>query len=304
MFNNIYQEPIVKVGIATFERIYFRISNDVKSGNNILKQSNYCAFVENNLIVLKDTDNENIVTKASDNLEISQIDKQNDYIEISDIEIGINFHWNRREKQRFNGDFRFEKIGNKILIINLISLENYITSVISSEMNGNNPKELLKAHAVISRSWLMAQISGKKLAGKQISNDNEILAWHHREDHDRFDVCADDHCQRYQGITRAYNPNVKQAIEETRGLMLTYNGEICDARFSKCCGGVSEVFETCWQPVHLDYLEKVDDYNRNFSKDLTVEKNAEEFILSKPEAFCNTNDKILLQNILNDYDYE
>lgn len=304
MYNKITKEPIVKVGIATFEKITFSLSNDAKIGNENVRKGNFSAFVQNDMIVLKNTDNETIVTTAKDKINLYQTDKENDFIEISDIEIGINFHWNRREKQRFNGDFVFERTGNKILIINIIALENYITSVISSEMNGNNPEELLKAHAVISRSWLMAQISGKKLDGKQVKNDNETIVWHDREDHDRFDVCADDHCQRYQGITRAYNPNVKKAIAETRGQMLTYNGEICDARFSKCCGGTSEVFETCWQPVHLDYLEKADDFSTDFTKDLTVEENANEFINSNPDAFCNTNDKELLQKILNDYDFE
>lgn len=308
MYNNIKSEPIVRVGIARFEKISFRISNNVRieSGNSYsnLTISDYCAYIVNNEIVVKDNANDSVVAKNDNKISLLQNDKENDFIEISDIEIGINFHWNRKEKQRFNGDFEFLIVDGKIQIINNIKLENYITSVISSEMNGNNPEELLKAHAVISRSWLMAQVSGKKLEGAPIITDSETITWYDREDHSLFDVCADDHCQRYQGITRAYNPNVKKAIEATRGLMLTYNGEICDARFSKCCGGTTEVFETCWQPVHLGYLEKVDDLDKNFTADLTQESEAEKFINSEPDAFCNTNDQELLQKILNSYDFE
>ena len=201
-------------------------------------------------------------------------------IVINDVEIGKQFHWNKRENQRFNGTFSVKVVGGKVLLINHIPLEKYITSVISSEMSGECPIELLKAHAIISRSWLMAQISGKKPEGKPIITDDEICTWYDREAHDLFDVCADDHCQRYQGITKTYNPTVGKAVAETRGIFLTYNGEVCDARFSKCCGGKSETFENCWQPVHYNYLESVDC------------------------PYCNTDDAALLKTILNDYDQQ
>lgn len=201
-------------------------------------------------------------------------------IEIADVEIGKQFHWNKRERQRFNGTFSVKVVGGKVLLINHIPLEKYITSVISSEMSGDCPIELLKAHAIISRSWLMAQISGKKPEGKPIITDDEICTWYDREAHDLFDVCADDHCQRYQGITKTYNPNVEKAVAATRGMFLTYNGEMCDARFSKCCGGKSETFENCWQPVHYNYLESVEC------------------------PYCNTDDAALLKTILNDYDQQ
>ncbi len=199
-------------------------------------------------------------------------------IEICDVEIGISFHWNKREAQKFQGDIRLENHGGKVLAINTIRLEDYITSVISSEMNGDNPLELLKAHAVISRSWLMAQISYAPLDGEKLASDTEISTWYDRDAHQLFHVCADDHCQRYQGITRAHNPNVKKAIDATRGMMLTYEGDVCDARFSKCCGGRSELFESCWQPVHFPYLESVEC------------------------PYCNTHDQELLSKVLNSYD--
>lgn len=201
-------------------------------------------------------------------------------LEIDDVEIGKQFHWNKLEKQVFNGEFTVQIVDGKLLLINHIPLEKYITSVISSEMSGDCPLELLKAHAIISRSWLMAQIHGKKPDCKPLITDDEVSTWYDREAHTLFDVCADDHCQRYQGLTRAYNPNVQIAVEQTRGVFLTYNGEICDARFSKCCGGHTEVFESCWQPVHYNYLESVDC------------------------PYCNTSDEVLLRTILNDYDQQ
>ena len=201
-------------------------------------------------------------------------------IEIDDVEIGKQFHWNKRERQKFNGKFTVKVADGKVLLINHIPLEKYITSVISSEMSGDCPLELLKAHAIISRSWLMAQIHGKKPEGQKIITDQEINTWYDREAHTLYDVCADDHCQRYQGITKTYNPNVEKAVAATRGMFLTYNGEVCDARFSKCCGGRSETFKNCWQPVHYDYLESVEC------------------------PYCNTNDEALLRTILNDYDQQ
>ena len=180
-------------------------------------------------------------------------------------------------------------------------------SVISSEMSATASLELLKAHAVISRSWLLAQIDkNKKLAQSSETysaieqSDDEYIRWYDREDHVNFDVCADDHCQRYQGITRESTPTVREAIEATHGKVLTYDGELCDARFSKCCGGVYEEFENCWEPKHYDYLvAKRDGEDENDFPDLTKEANAEEWILTKPKAFCNTTDAKILSQVLN-----
>ena len=231
-------------------------------------------------------------------------DDESFYWEISDVEIGKGFHWDRKENQRFKGGLMLKYNEGKILVINYIPIELYLRSVISSEMNAGCSIELLKAHAVISRSWALNQINKVPLTQKPVITDSETITWYDNGVHKLFNVCADDHCQRYQGVTRAVNPNVKAAVQETFGEVLVYRDEICDTRFSKCCGGASELFETCWQDNHYDYLEKIDDFSENFTEDLTVEENAVKFIKSSPRAYCNTSDKKLLSKILNSYDNE
>lgn len=228
------------------------------------------------------------------------------------VTIGVNFHWERKEDQSFRGSLKLIVEHGKLTTVNILSVEEYLLSVISSEMSATASLELLKAHAVISRSWLLAQIDkNKKLAQNdekyttvQQSGD-EFIKWYDREDHVNFDVCADDHCQRYQGITRESTDTVRQAIEATFGKVLMYDGELCDARFSKCCGGVYEEFENCWEPKHYPYLvAKRDDKDEDNFPDLTKESAAEEWILTKPKAFCNTTDAKILSQVLNNYDQE
>lgn len=226
--------------------------------------------------------------------------------EIRDVVIGVNFHWERKENQLFRGDLAF-LIENGLWAVNYVPVEDYLLSVISSEMSAHASLELLKAHAVISRSWLLAQIE-KQSKGKPqfVETDEERIKWYDREDHMRFHVCADDHCQRYQGITRQSTPVVKQAIETTRGhVLLDHDGRLADARFSKCCGGIFEEFENCWEPTHFHYLEALRDLDdeHNFPN-LTIEANAQEWINMRPEAFCNTDDPEILAQVLNDYDQE
>lgn len=228
--------------------------------------------------------------------------------------IGVDFHWERKEDQIFKGSLCILSEGDNIRAINIISIEDYLLSVISSEMSATSSPEFLKAHAVISRSWLLAQVLKSK--GLNIDNqeyitnfktDVELVRWYDREDHRNFDVCADDHCQRYQGITRATTPLIETAVLETFGRVLTYNGLICDARFSKCCGGISELFENVWEPVNHPYLQKVVDngfQQANLSDELTHEEAAKDWILSRPDAFCNTSNKNILKQVLNDYDQE
>ena len=201
----------------------------------------------------------------------------------------------------------------KLTGINVIHVEDYLTSVISSEMSATASLELLKAHAVISRSWLLVQIQkNKEIAEAQTDysaftqTDEELIRWYDREDHTHFDVCADDHCQRYQGITRASTDIVRQAIAATRGQVLTSEGKICDARFSKCCGGAFEEFQYCWEDIKYPYLAKQRDYRVDSEKlpDLTQEAEAERWIRTSPEAFCNTTDKKILSQVLNSYDQE
>lgn len=233
---------------------------------------------------------------------------------IKEVVIGINFHWERKEDQRFEGGLKIIVSNQNIVAINTISVESYLTSVISSEMSATASLQLLKAHAVISRSWLLAQIEkNKKLQTKNekystfIETDEELIRWYDREDHDLFDVCADDHCQRYQGITRASASleKVKQAISETRGEVLLWHDEICDARFSKCCGGLVEEFQNCWEDIKYPYLARLYDNDAcSCDVDLTDEPNAQEWIRTRPDAFCNTDDKAILSQVLNNYDQE
>lgn len=232
--------------------------------------------------------------------------------DIKDVTIGVDFHWEQKENQIFQGSLKLIKIGEEIQVINLLPIEDYLKSVISSEMSANCSLNLLKAHAIISRSWLLAQIvkqdelkSNNDKYNPIQQTDNEYIRWYDREDHTHFHVCADDHCQRYQGITKAHNPNVLKAVDETRGEVLMYQNNICDARFSKACGGVSEVFENCWEPINHAYLTKVVDYPtspKGFDLQLSLEKNAQAFILGNPVAFCNTQDETILKQVLNNYD--
>lgn len=262
------------------------------------------------------------------------------------VKIGINFHWEREEDQMFSGGLTVLPAGEGLVAINSVPVEDYLLSVISSEMNGDAPEEFLKAHAVISRSWLLARptlgggdsetANGTANACKGHSaehsvsgglpdsvadsseecSDNgpeRIIRWYDREDHTLFDVCADDHCQRYQGLLRAGNANIRRAVEATRGLVLTDgpDGSICDTRFSKCCGGVSERFSACWADEDFTYLQAIrDTYAENSTSpagsvpDLSDEQTARDWILSSPEAFCNTSDPVLLSTVLNSYDQE
>lgn len=232
---------------------------------------------------------------------------------LKDVVIGIGFHWERKEDQCFKGSLNLIVENEKLTAINRISIEDYLISVISSEMSATSSEELLKAHAVISRSWMLSQIqkrseiiSSDESYTSDTKTDNEWIKWWDREDHACFDVCADDHCQRYQGVTRASQSltAVTQAVSQTSGIMLMDGDKICDARFSKCCGGAVEEFENCWEPVKHSYLSKLYDFNNSSLPDLTLERNAQEWIRSKPEAFCNTNDSVILRQVLNNYDQE
>lgn len=243
-------------------------------------------------------------------LRLTPVSESECFFTLCDVTIGVEFHWQRKEAQSFRGGIEFYAADGAVTVINNINAEVYLKSVISSEMNAHASLELLKAHAVISRSWLIAQISKKgtdaKNGGKGMRADgNEIVKWYDRDDHNLFDVCADDHCQRYQGITKAYIPTVKRAVEETRGEVLVSDGEICDARFSKCCGGATEEFGYCWEDKDVEYLKGVrDSADEAQLPDLTTECEAEKWIAAEPEAFCNTSDGEILRQILNDFDME
>jgi stage II sporulation protein D len=218
------------------------------------------------------------------------------------VTIGIGFHWERSERQVFRGTLRVARREAGLTVINDVSLEEYITSVISSEMSASCPLELLKAHAVISRSWLWfpkATPARSRSGQGQVFDLHEIARWYGREAHTDFDVCADDHCQRYQGITRAFSPAAAEAVRATIGEFLRYNGAICDARFSKCCGGITERYSTAWEDGEIPYLKSVYDGPARSGSD-----SPEGWIRSNPPAYCNTNDSELLSRVLPGFDQE
>ncbi|MDR1679956.1 MAG: SpoIID/LytB domain-containing protein [Prevotellaceae bacterium] len=293
-------EPTISVGIVSGSEIRF-----VFNENYLLKNE---IFVGEKLVSLK---NGKICfqEKLYDELIFCPENKKTASFNLPEVLIGIGFHWQRSENQRFSGELKIIVEEDKLTAINIVPLEDYLLSVISSEMNATSSLELLKAHAVTSRSWLLAQLAEKKLStdNSQFSILNsQFEKWYDREDHTHFDVCADDHCQRYQGISKASTDAVRQAIEATRGEVILHEGKVCDARFSKCCGGISELFENCWQPEHHDYLLPVEDRPQGAIRTTAMtESEARQFIKNPPEGdFCNTVDTNVLRQVLNDYDCE
>lgn len=225
-----------------------------------------------------------------------------------DVLIGVNFHWQRRENQTFKGELRFIVENSQVRAINRLFIEDYLVSVISSEMSAASSLEFLKAHTVISRSWLYAQLHRKERVQAAVlghETPDEVVRWYAREDHTLFDLCADDHCQRYQGLTRAINPNVQAAVKATENIVLKYDGEVCDARFSKCCGGVTERFSACWEDVDYEYLQAFRDTpHKEPLPPLETEEGARAWIESTPDAFCSSVAPEVLSQVLNNYDRE
>ena len=271
------KEPCVTVGIVSGEKISFSLNKPYVAKGEVITGQQVVEFSEGG-ILWRGTQYRNLTfTPQSKDASFS----------LNDVTIGVNFHWERKETQTFEGTLRIVVEADKIVAINELPVEKYLTSVISSEMSSTSSLEFLKAHAVISRSWLLAQIEKRKQHESGGDNffsftksDHEFIRWYDREDHTIFDVCADDHCQRYQGITRANNTHVEEAISQTRGQVLMYGDEICDARFSKCCGGQTEEFQYCWENTPKPYL------------------------VSFHDPYCNTNDKHILSQVLNDFDQE
>lgn len=281
--------PLVSVGIVGAESITFTLNGYGEDG------SSRTATIHNGLIQYDGKAHTRLCFKPQ---------SPDDSFSLMDVVIGVNFHWQRLETQTFRGSLRLLADGGKIWAINDLPVEDYFESVISSEMSAQSSLPLLMAHAVISRSWLMSQIDGNTAPNTQASHGDAFIRWYDHTDHTLFDVCADDHCQRYQGITKETSPNVAEAIRRTRGELLTYGDEICDARFSKCCGGAMEEFQYCWDDTPKPYLKGIGDTPEETIPDLTVEENARQWILSSPKSFCNTTDKRILSQVLNDYDQE
>lgn len=304
-FDEWKQEPMVSVGIVSGDEICFQLNGTYTIGNREVIGQQTVKF-KNGRILWDSADYQELCfTPKNDNISFT----------LEDVTIGVDFHWERKEAQTFLGKLRFVVDEDKLWAINELPVERYLASVISSEMSATSSLELLKAHAVISRSWLLVQMRRRKAIEMGIQtasapvkvSDEEGVVWYDSDAHTLFDVCADDHCQRYQGITKATSPHVEEAIKATRGQLLMNGKEICDARFSKCCGGVSEEYEYCWDNTHKPYLLSVVDnapLGTAPTIDLADEKTAQEWILSSPEAFCNTKDVAVLGQVLNNYDQE
>lgn len=299
--------PNVHVGILKAKRVEFRLAGKFEiSGKSANCFGSCIAEVSNGGIQIHNNDKELDFFRE---VIFIPCNISSDYFEINDVVIGIDFHWEQRESQSFRGALKLLSTGEEIQVINIIPIENYLISVISSEMNAESSLELLKAHAIISRSWLMAQIreeGGGKVTGtsKTIASDEEYIHWYDKEDHHDFHVCADDHCQRYQGISRATNQRVIEAVNETHGKVLTYENKICDTRYSKACGGKSESFESCWEETEHPYLVPVIDFKDDpvDPGNLKNEERVKKFITDPPPAFCDTQDDMILKQVLNEYD--
>lgn len=303
------QEPVITVGILSGKEIGFSFPKEFISSDGIAICGIQQAVYRKGKICWQE--------KEYDELSFTPQRDTSSFFELQDVTIGINFHWERKEVQRFKGELKIIVEDDRLTAINIIPIEDYLTSVISSEMSATASLELLKAHAVISRSWLLNKLkvaNGKlkvimhpdNTANFELSTlPSQLIKWYDHEAHKNFDVCADDHCQRYQGITRASTPQAIEAVFATRGEVLMYEGEICDARFSKCCGGAFEEFQNCWENVKHPYLiGQRDSKTETRLPDLTKEAEADKWIRTSPAAFCNTHNKQVLSQVLNNYDQE
>ncbi|MFT3738741.1 MAG: SpoIID/LytB domain-containing protein [Breznakibacter sp.] len=304
--------PHIQVGILSATTIRFEMEKTFAGHNGILLDKGiYTAFVQDGNVVIESAGKK---WSGGESIVLQRANGQQGVFKLCHVVIGVDFHWQRHEDQLFVGQLKLMCDGEKLWAINIVPVEAYLESVISSEMSATSSLELLKAHAVISRSWLLAQIDKNKQLGQSaqkyqtwFESETERVKWYDREDHVLFDVCADDHCQRYQGITKASAMAVKQAVDDTKGQILVSDGKICDARFSKCCGGMTELFPNAWEPVDHPYLQPIidnDGSSRGFDLDLTRENDARTWILGNPPAFCNTQDKKVLHQVLNDFDRE
>ena len=303
------QEPVITVGILSGKEIGFSFPKEFISSDGIAICGIQQAVYRKGKICWQE--------KEYDELSFTPQQDTSSFFELQDVTIGINFHWERKEVQRFKGELKIIVEDDRLTAINIIPIEDYLTSVISSEMSATASLELLKAHAVISRSWLLNKLkvaNGKlkvimhpdNTANFELSTlPSQLIKWYDHEAHKNFDVCADDHCQRYQGITRTSTPQAIEAVFATRGEVLMYEGEICDARFSKCCGGAFEEFQNCWENVKHPYLiGQRDSKTETRLPDLTKEAEADKWIRTSHTAFCNTHNKQVLSQVLNNYDQE
>ena len=293
-------EPYIHVGILFAPQIRFTLVTPYRINGHTVTGTYTATYAQGHI---------SWEGKEYEELSFEPVDEASGCFELHDVTIGIGFHWQREENQRFHGALRIIMDEGRLTAVNVIRAETYLVSVISSEMKATAPMELLKAHAVISRSWLLACLHPSGSTSSPSSTDTEKLRWYERDAHTRFDICADDHCQRYQGITRASTENAQKAVADTWGEVLTWENQLCDTRFSKCCGGALEEFQYCWANLRLPYLHRGRDWRTPTGPatdlpDLTREAEAERWIRSTPPSFCDTKDKSILSQVLNNYDQE
>ncbi len=294
------EEPEVSVGIMCEDKVTFVLNTNYIAKGQVVTGSQTAECRDGGILW-----NGNLYSSLTFHPE-----SEDASFTLEDVTFGIRFHWERKEAQTFRGTLRLIVEEEKLVVINRLPVEDYLLSVISSEMKATSSIELLKTHAVVSRSWLFYQMRLRRQGNNSggffsfVRKDDEYIRWYDREDHTLFDVCADDHCQRYQGITRATAANVAEAVKATRGVVLLHDGEVCDARFSKCCGGITERFSTCWDDRDVSYLQPVRDAIDETVPVLDTEEAVDAWIRKAPDAFCNTEDHALLSQVLNDYDME
>jgi SpoIID/LytB domain protein len=297
------QEPKIKAALLqNYHEAHIALNGRFSMPDNRAIKGQFTIRADQGLVEIIDSSGKEILRQK----EISLLAAEKSSFTVFNVKIGIDFHWQRNQEQSFRGNLLLSAgFGSSFNLINEISLEDYLESVISSEMSAEAPPEFLKAQAITARSWLVAMLAKKKTARSNPAskNENEIVVWQDVNDHEGFDVCADDHCQRYQGITRIISANVHKAIKDTRGLFLIYSGEICDARYYKSCGGQTEIFSTAWEDKSPDYLKSVtDDVGQH--PPIQSEAQAQKWLTGRPRAFCNTRDLELLSRILPAFDQE
>jgi stage II sporulation protein D len=308
----IKKEPKISVGILTERKINFDLYGEfnVEGVNQNLSGRFSAELIKDKIICKKGDD----IFEYQNEIIFEPVDPSIESFLIKDVVIGLKFHWERKEKQRFAGTLKIIKDNGKLIAINIISIENYLSSVISSEMNAKSSLQLLKAQAIVSRSWLLFQLQRSKhlkrekaKSRNEFISENELIRWYDREDHKHFDVCADDHCQRYQGITKIISDVARQAIDQTKGIVLTFDDKLCDARYSKSCGGITESFNNVWEPIQIAYLTSVIDYKyepENYDLNFSSEHNASRWIKGNVPSFCNITDRKIISQVLNDFDQE
>ncbi|HSB08739.1 MAG TPA: SpoIID/LytB domain-containing protein [Blastocatellia bacterium] len=310
---SLYEEPVIDVGLLTTNRaVTIELAGSYTSaGGGLLSEGAHTARAENGAVTF-----DGLTSLAAPAIELSPVDFDSSRFTVRGVKIGIGFHWEREESQQFQGTLKVMAAGDSLTLINQVPIESYLISVISSEMSASCPAELLRAHAIISRSWLLAQLarpstrpaSTASASSEASAAEDELIRWYGRESHQHFDICADDHCQRYQGISKAFSESAFDAVHDTRGQVLTYGGEVCDTRYSKSCGGMTEIYSSVWEDEDFPYLKPV--YDGPGSEPpghrlpLSIEANAEDWIASTPLAYCAMVTPELLGRILPGFDQE